>query len=215
MDPAKHIVYLNSFALNIGESMLSNRDGAYPPHWGVHEDGQYVEMLGAERVFYNDLAQPDAGKAAGELGPQSLISMRQPLTQAAWHDTPSTYVIGEKDAGLPAPTREKFRVHIGSVHRMDTSHSPFYSRSADTAALLREVLEGTHEQHSRSELLVTSYAGRLKVSATPTVPSAPSVRTPPAGVMCCSPHLRRASSTGNRERPASVSTYSSRGGWSQ
>lgn len=136
----KHIVFLNSFVLDIGESMLGNRSGTYPPHWGVHEDEQYIEMIGAEEVFYNDLSRRDAKTAAGELGPQSLVSMRQPLTRAAWHDTASTYVIGERDAGLPVPMREKFGARVGNVRRMDTSHSPFYSRPAETAALLREVL---------------------------------------------------------------------------
>lgn len=138
----KHIVYLNSFVLDVGESMLGNRDGRYPPHWGVHENEQYIEMIGAEKVFYNDLPQQDAERAAKELGPQSLMSMRQPLTQAAWHDTPSTYVIGERDAGLPVPMREKFGARVGNVRRMDTSHSPFYSRPAETAALLRDAMKG-------------------------------------------------------------------------
>ena len=138
----KHIVYLNSFLLDIGESMLGNRGGTYPPHWRVHENEQYVEMIGAEKVFYNDLSQRDAEIAAAALGPQSLTSMRQPLTQAAWHDTASTYVIGERDAGLPVPMREKFGARLGDVRRMDTSHSPFYSRPAETAALIREALTG-------------------------------------------------------------------------
>ncbi|MFI5728748.1 alpha/beta fold hydrolase [Kribbella sp. NPDC051587] len=74
------------------------------------------------------------------LGPQSLSSMRQPLTRAAWHDTPSTYVIGERDAGLPVHMRERFATRLATVRRLDTSHSPFYSQPAETAALLREVL---------------------------------------------------------------------------
>ncbi|MEW2515970.1 alpha/beta hydrolase [Streptomyces sp. NPDC046870] len=144
----KHIVYLNSFLLDIGESMLGNRGGIYPPHWGVHEREQYVEMIGAEKVFYNDLSRRDAERAAGALGPQSLLSMQQPLTRAAWHDTASTYVIGERDAGLPVPMREKFAARSGNVRRIDTSHSPFYSRPAETAALLREALTGKLTQTS-------------------------------------------------------------------
>lgn len=144
-----HIVFLNSFVLDIGESMLGNRGGTYPPHWEVHENEQYFEMIGAEQVFYNDLSPLDAKTAAGDLGPQSLISMQQPLTRAAWHDTPSTYVIGERDAGLPVPMREKFGARLGNVRRMDTSHSPFYSRPAETAALLREALTGKLSQTPR------------------------------------------------------------------
>ncbi|MEV6283808.1 alpha/beta hydrolase [Kribbella sp. NPDC051770] len=135
----RHIVYLNSFVLDVGESMLGNRGGSYPPHWRVHEE-RYVEMLGAEQVFYNDLPPREAEAAARSLGTQSLSSMQQPVTQAAWHTTPGTYVIGERDAGLPVAMREKFAARIGNVRRLDTSHSPFYSRPAETAAVVRAAL---------------------------------------------------------------------------
>ncbi|GHJ38410.1 hypothetical protein Sm713_40190 [Streptomyces sp. TS71-3] len=105
----KHIVYLNSFVLDVGESMLGNRGGSYPPHWGVHENERYIEMIGAEEVFYNDLSPRDAERAARTLGPQSLVSMRQPLTQAAWRDTASTYVIRLPTCSILASSRSRRR----------------------------------------------------------------------------------------------------------
>ncbi|TJZ93181.1 hypothetical protein [Actinacidiphila oryziradicis] len=50
-DAVQRIVYLNSFLLDVGESMLGNRGGAYPPHWGVNEEEKYVLMLNAEHGF--------------------------------------------------------------------------------------------------------------------------------------------------------------------
>ncbi|SDM83801.1 hypothetical protein SAMN05216259_101650 [Actinacidiphila guanduensis] len=50
--------------------------------------------------------------------------------------------MGEKDAGLPRAMREKFDARAGNVRRTDTPHSPFLSRPAETAALLREALTG-------------------------------------------------------------------------
>jgi hypothetical protein len=76
--------------------MLGNR-GAIRPTGGTRTTGTddgYMEMLGAEETFYNDLDRDAASKAAAALGPHSLISVTQPLTRAAWHTIPSTYVIG-------------------------------------------------------------------------------------------------------------------------
>jgi pimeloyl-ACP methyl ester carboxylesterase len=141
VDAAVSLIYLNAFLLDVGESMLGNRGGTYPPHRTVNENEGYVEMVDAENVFYNDLAPADAAKAAAALGPQSLRAMTQPLTRAAWHTVPSTYVIADRDAGLPSWMRERFAARAGSVRRMDTGHSPFLSQPAELARLLREELD--------------------------------------------------------------------------
>ncbi|MFF1823526.1 alpha/beta hydrolase [Kribbella sp. NPDC058245] len=134
------LVYLNAFVLDVGESMLGNRGNTYPPHWQVHEPEGYLVMRDAEQVFYNDLDQQAATQAAAALGPQSLSSMVQPLTQAAWRSIPATYILADQDAGVPRAMGERFAQRIGTVRRMDTGHSPFLSQPAQTAELLREEL---------------------------------------------------------------------------
>ncbi len=141
LDAVKRLVFLNSFLLEPGSSMLDNRGGAYPPHWDVHENEGYILMRNAEEVFYNDLPSAIASAAAADLGPQSLKSMQQPLTYAAWQHIPNTYVIGELDHGLPPAMRELFAARAQNVRRMPTSHSPFLSKPAETAQLLREELD--------------------------------------------------------------------------
>jgi pimeloyl-ACP methyl ester carboxylesterase len=101
----QRLVYLNAFMLDVGVSMLANSGGNYPPHWAVHEADGYIEMRNAEQLLYNDLTPQDARAAAAALGPHSLASTTQPLTQAAWHTIPSIYVIGEQDAGMPHAMR--------------------------------------------------------------------------------------------------------------
>ena len=140
VDSVRRIVYLNSLLLDVGESMLDHRSGAYSPYWEVHEDENYVVMTDAEHVFYNDLDPAVAREAAAKLGPQALAPLSQPLTQAAWHTVAHLYVIGERDNCLPSAVREKFAGRAQEVVRMDTSHSPFLSRPRETAELLREEL---------------------------------------------------------------------------
>jgi pimeloyl-ACP methyl ester carboxylesterase len=141
LDAVKRLVFLNSFLLEPGASMLYNRGGTYPPHWDVRESEGYILMRNAEDVFYNDLPADLARAAAADLGPQSLKAMQQPLTRAAWQHIPNTYVIGEQDHGLPSAMRELFASRAQNVRRMPTSHSPFLSQPAETAKLLREELD--------------------------------------------------------------------------
>ncbi|MBV2355386.1 alpha/beta hydrolase [Streptomyces sp. J2-1] len=138
----KRLVYLNAFMLDVGESVLKVVGGTPPPFWGMDHVGEgYYEMLNAEHHFYNDLTPEAARAAAGALGPHSVASMEQPVTRAAWHAIPSTYVIGVNDAAVPAEAGEFLSGRAERVVRMDTGHSPFLVRPAETAALLREELE--------------------------------------------------------------------------
>lgn len=139
----QRIVYLNAYLLEAGESVLTARDGAYPPHWGVNEAKNYVIMRNAEELFYNDLDAADAREAAAQLVPQSLRSFTEPLERAAWHEVPHTYVVGELDRTLPPSLREKFAARAETTVRMETSHAPLLSHPARTAQLLRESLAPT------------------------------------------------------------------------
>lgn len=141
VDTVKRLVYLHAFLLDVGESMLGNRGGTYPPHWIVDEERGCVEIRNPRRVFYSDLAPEAAQEAVAALGPQSLAAPTQPLTQAPWHTIPSTYVAGDGDnAAVPAAMREKFSARASRVRRMRTAHSPFLSHADETAAMLRAEL---------------------------------------------------------------------------
>lgn len=133
----RRLVFLNSFLLDVGESMLANAGGGYPPQWGVHEQDGFIEACHPERALYNDLPPERAAAAVAELGPQSLRAMVQPLTKAAWRSIPSTYVLGERDATIPPAMSKLFAGRADTVVRLDTSHSPFLSQPRETGVLLR------------------------------------------------------------------------------
>jgi pimeloyl-ACP methyl ester carboxylesterase len=138
----KRLVFFNAFMLDAGESVLSVVGGTPPDFWGTdHVADGYYDMLRAEYHFYNDLVPLAARAAAAALGPQSAAAMEQPLTRAAWHSVPSTYVIGTKDAAVPSEAAEIMSRRARRVVRMETGHSPFLARPAETAALLREELQ--------------------------------------------------------------------------
>ncbi|GAA3732753.1 pimeloyl-ACP methyl ester carboxylesterase [Spinactinospora alkalitolerans] len=136
----RRLVYLCSFQLDAGESLLGSVGGTPPEWWDVHEADGYVDALDPAAVFYGDVAPETARAAIGALGHQSLASVTQPLREAAWRTIPSTYVVCERDAGIPPFAQEAMAQRAQRVLRMDASHSPFLSRPAELAGLLRAEL---------------------------------------------------------------------------
>lgn len=139
----RRITYLASFPLEAGESMVSTatQGGSLPlpPNWDVHEDEGYVAMSDPEALFYD--AEPAVARTAVEgLTLQSWSSLTQPVTSAAWHVIPSTYIVTDEDRTLPVPAQELFAQRAAETRHISSSHSPFLSRPADLAAILRDEL---------------------------------------------------------------------------
>ena len=137
----RHIIYLASFQLPAGESLLSP-NGLMPwaklhQHDGI---GDYVEAMTPEAVFYNDLDATTAANAVSQIGYQSYASMRQPLTETAWKTIPNTYIVCEADNAIPVATQELMAKRANDIYRLNTSHSPFLSQSAALAPLIRRSL---------------------------------------------------------------------------
>lgn len=134
-----HIVYVAAFALDQGESLLAAVGGVAPSWWRIENDlvsaGTADEP--AAHVFYNDVDPELAAEAVARLQPQSLRAFTDPLTAAAWHTVPSTYVITERDNAIPVIAQKQLAARAGStVHRVDTGHSPFYSDPEPTTRVI-------------------------------------------------------------------------------
>ncbi|MFF8513337.1 alpha/beta hydrolase [Streptomyces sp. NPDC015492] len=136
----RRLVYLCAFQMEVGDSLLSSVRDTAPWWWEVHEPEGYVAAAEPERVFYGDVEPELRRRAVGQIGLQSLASISQPLTRAAWHMLPSTYVICTADDALSPLAQEVMSRRAQEVRRLDTSHSPFLSRPAELAALLGEEL---------------------------------------------------------------------------
>ncbi|OZM79168.1 alpha/beta hydrolase [Pseudonocardia sp. MH-G8] len=141
------LIYLAAFQLDVGESLLGAAGGERPDWWDVHEAEGYLNALRPEEVFYGDVDEATARSAIALLGHQSLPSTGQPLTSAAWHTIPSTYVVCEQDAAIPMHAQEAMAQRAGRVERLPTSHSPFLSRPAELASILRAEITAVVEGH--------------------------------------------------------------------
>ena len=134
------LVYLCAFQLDIGESLMGAVGGVPPSWWDVHYAEGYVDPLRPAEIFYADVDPESTRAAIAQLGHHSLAAFDQPLTRAAWRTIPSTYVVCERDCAIPVQAQEAMAERAGRVLRMPTSHSPFLSRPAQLAGVLRAEL---------------------------------------------------------------------------
>jgi pimeloyl-ACP methyl ester carboxylesterase len=67
----------------------------------------------------------------------------QGLTAAAWHETPTTYIVGTRDAGVPPTLSTRFSQRADKTVVLDAAHSAFYSRPVELASALRDELRSS------------------------------------------------------------------------
>jgi pimeloyl-ACP methyl ester carboxylesterase len=89
--------------------------------------------------LYADCTTDDAAKAVDRLGPQQIATLRGVVTQAAWHDIPSTYVVCTEDRAVGPGLQRVLARRCTRTIEWPTSHSPFLSRPELVANLLIEL----------------------------------------------------------------------------
>ena len=145
----RHLVYLASFPLQPGESAgaaavdeATPADGASELGGALraHDDGTFtLDPTRALSGLYADCTTDDAAKAVDRLGPQPIATLRGVVTQAAWHDIPSTYVVCSEDRAVGPGLQRVLARRCTRTIEWPTSHSPFLSRPELVADLLIEL----------------------------------------------------------------------------
>jgi pimeloyl-ACP methyl ester carboxylesterase len=138
----RRLVYLSSFQLDIGDSLVTAAGSLFgagrPDWWDLHEAEGYLDALRAEEIFFGGVDEATTREAVARLGHLSWPAINQPLTGAAWHTIPSTYVVCEQDAAIPVPAQEAMAQRSQRVLRLATSHSGCLLGAADLAAILKD-----------------------------------------------------------------------------
>ena len=70
-----------------------------------------------------------------------MAAIATPQTAAAWQTVPSTYVICEQDRAVPPAVQQAMAARAGTVHRLESSHSPFFSRPDEVAEVVLNALD--------------------------------------------------------------------------
>ncbi len=139
------LVYITAFALDEGETIISNELPAHEMSEltgvvRVRDDGTAV-LDGDDVVpaLYADCTELDVKRALSLLRPQGMASFSQSPRAVAWRRRPTTYVVCGADRGVTPKLQRAMARRIPDVALVewpDASHSPFLSRPAVVVDLL-------------------------------------------------------------------------------
>ncbi|OPG07545.1 alpha/beta fold hydrolase [Microbispora sp. GKU 823] len=142
------LVYLAAFQLEPGESCVdankparapASSDTAPPdPSLAAVREGDYlyVSEAAARHMFYGGCTEEQTIRAAARITPEHVRTVAAPVTRAAWHDIPSTYVVCLRDQAIPAQAQRAMAERAAARVEIDTAHSPMLSHPAELTAVL-------------------------------------------------------------------------------
>ena len=134
------LVYLAAFMLDVGESLLDAMQHQLPDWISLDQAAGSHIAERSEEVLYGDCSPEVAARAAARLSRQSVAAIATPQTAAAWQSLPGTYLICDEDRAVPPPVQEAMAARASTVHRVPSSHSPFFSRPDDVAEVVPPAL---------------------------------------------------------------------------
>lgn len=140
------LVYVAAFAPDRNES-TNTLQARYPLP-------EYVSLLRADSAGYlhfppdalphyfaQDLPSTNAMVLAATQGPIRASAFDDKLTKAAWHDTPSWYLVTDHDRMIPPALQRDMAQRIKArVREVPASHVPFASRPRETTAIILEAV---------------------------------------------------------------------------
>ncbi|KAL8825284.1 MAG: hypothetical protein Q9191_004509 [Dirinaria sp. TL-2023a] len=133
-----HLFYISACILAQDQSMLSTFEGSL--NNDLSHDG-LLTIRDAQNTLYNDLPASEASTWASRLIPQSRKVQDGKLTNTAWRNIPSTYLICEKDRAAPPEYQERFAASAQShVRRCSAGHTPMLSQPGMLAQKVADAL---------------------------------------------------------------------------
>jgi pimeloyl-ACP methyl ester carboxylesterase len=141
-DKVKALVYVAAFAPDKGQSVNDILKGKPAPSWAsaLQKDSAGYLTLSTDAIihdFAQDLPVAQARLVAATQGPWFAGCTDDKVSEAAWHNKPSWYVLTEKDRMIPAPLQAAMAQQIGAtVVKVDASHVAMLSKPAEVAAAI-------------------------------------------------------------------------------
>lgn len=128
------LVYVDAFAPDAGESAgtLFAKFESAPLNAEIRPDAQGFLKLthaGIFELFAQDLDDDEKAVAYATQGPINGAALGGVLTQAAWRDRPTYYLIGDQDHAIPPVEQERMAARMkATVARVNSSHVPMLSQ---------------------------------------------------------------------------------------
>lgn len=136
----KKLIYMTAFMLDAGESLFAAVGGVAPDWWEEAPDKSRLTANIPENIFYNMCTPEVAKKATAALRTQSLVAFNQPLTEVAWKQFPSSYIICDQDNAIPVFAQEAMSGRATDVVRIESDHSPFLCCTKELAQIINAIM---------------------------------------------------------------------------
>ncbi|MFB7085642.1 alpha/beta hydrolase [Streptomyces sp. NPDC056296] len=136
-----HLVYLAAPMPDVGESSLALLSGAPPTDLFAHVVGDLegittIDPAAAGELFHSHLHDEQRTVHAAALVAQSMAAGYEPITSAAWHTRPSTFVVCTDDRVVHPDLQRRLSKRATHTVTWDSDHGAFASHEADTVELL-------------------------------------------------------------------------------
>jgi len=133
------LVYVDAFAPDKGESAgaLFAQFEAAPLGAELRPDAEgflKLSQAGVFDLFAQDLSDNEKALVFATQGPINGAALGGTLTEAAWHDRPTFYLIGDEDHAIPRAEQERMAARMkATVAHVSSSHVPMLSQPAAVA----------------------------------------------------------------------------------
>ncbi|CAN7648505.1 alpha/beta hydrolase [Caballeronia sp. dw_19] len=141
-DKVKALVYVAAFAPDKDQSINDILKGKPAPSWAsaLQKDSAGYLTLSTDAIihdFAQDLPVAQARLVAATQGPWFAGCTDDKVSEAAWHNKPSWFVLTEKDRMIPPALQAAMAQQIGAtVVKVDASHVAMLSKPAEVAAAI-------------------------------------------------------------------------------
>ena len=212
----KALVYVDASAPDSGQS-ISDAAAGFPPEpgasAGIKDENGFLTLPDAavERYFAQDLSHAEQGIIAATQPPWGIGCLTDKVTQAAWHDKPSWWVIGENDHMIAPGLQAKMAATIkAKVTKVPTSHLAMLADPKAVTAVILAAADEVQSGKSGSGSAPASRRRRLPVGYNPAPAVSPASQTPAQtdtaadGAGCARACRRRAALRRSRRRSSSL-----------
>ena len=138
------LVYIAAFAPDTGESVNTliegfPKDGPQPPILPPQDGFLALDKEKFHDSFAADVDADLAAFMADSQVPWGLDALGGTVTEAAWHNKPSWYLIATEDRMIPPPAQRQMSERAGAtVDEVAASHSLYVSQPAAVADVIKK-----------------------------------------------------------------------------
>jgi pimeloyl-ACP methyl ester carboxylesterase len=140
----KRLVFLAAFMLDNDDdqgAVMSDYGSPLPGALQFSETSLTVDPARVHELFYGDSDAATSAALAAKLRPMALVGFSPAEREPAWKSVASTYIVCANDGALPADAQRWMAQRADEVVEWPTDHSPFATRPAAIAELLRAYVD--------------------------------------------------------------------------